>query len=130
MKLSPDSYSVIELIRLANQGKIALPEFQRPYEWPPGEILELLRTIARNWPAGSFLILELESSSKFEARPLEGARALKKPDLMILDGQQRMTALFQTLTDRAPETYYVELGEVVSNGGLDDDNIKYEKRSR
>jgi hypothetical protein len=130
VKLSTDSYSVAELIRLANAGKIALPEFQRPYEWPPGEILELLRTVARNWPAGSFLLLELEARSHFETRELEGARALRKPDLMILDGQQRMTALFQTLTDRAPEIYYVELSEVVANNGLDDDNIKYENRAR
>src|SRR5690242_15087797 len=88
MKLEQASYRVSDLIDLVNRGKLALPEFQRPYVWPPSEIAELLRAVTRKWPVGTFLLLRLPRRRLFQLKPLEGAPALKGPELMILDGQQ------------------------------------------
>src|SRR5262249_25570700 len=109
---------------------LALPEFQRPYVWPPTEIAELLRTVARQWPMGSFLLLRLQAKPLFELRPLEGSPALRKPNLMILDGQQRMTALYRALTDKAEEVYYVLIDQVIAERRFDDEHLRYEKKTR
>lgn len=39
---------------------------------------------------------------KFETRPIEGVETKGTPDKLILDGQQRLTALFQSLTPGKP----------------------------
>ena len=122
MQLTPASYAVSALVRMVGEGRLALPEFQRPYVWPPSETAELLRAVARQWPVGTFLLLLLDRKPQFQLKRLEGAPPLRTAELMILDGQQRMTSLYRALTDRADETYYVRL--------RDDDDLRFEKRAR
>lgn len=98
----------------------------------PGQVAELLRTVIRKWPAGSFLLMRLEGRDvPFQLKPIKGAPNVAAEDvrLVILDGQQRMTSLFQTLTDRSEEVYYIEILKVLETGELDDDHLKYLKKS-
>src|SRR5688500_7414529 len=76
LKLSQSPYAISDLVDLVRRGKLALPEFQRPYVWPPPEVAELLRAVARKWPVGTFLLLRLERRPLFELKPLAGAPPL------------------------------------------------------
>jgi hypothetical protein len=133
MKIETDQYELRVLlndhIRL---GRLALPEFQRPFKWLPGQIAELLRTVVRKWPPGSFLLMRLRGASEmFELRNLEKARPLDKGNLSfaILDGQQRMTSLFQALMNQADEVYYIDMRKVLKASAFDDDDLKYMGRA-
>jgi hypothetical protein len=130
MRLDPDGFSIKELIDRIDGGRIALPEFQRDFEWRPREVSELLLSVARKWPIGSFLLLEIDDPPPFAIRELAEAPKPSNPDRLILDGQQRSTAIYHAFGEHSKEVYYVELARVASDGELDDDDLKFEKETK
>ena len=74
MKLHSDSYSLSALVSAVKNYEIGLPEFQREFVWRPNQIADLLLSVARGWPIGSFLLLEMDPQDPIlEPRPLEPA---------------------------------------------------------
>jgi hypothetical protein len=49
---------------------------------------------------------------------------------LILDGQQRTTALYHALTERAGETYFVDMAGILTSGEFEDEHLRYLKTSR
>jgi hypothetical protein len=112
------------LLDLAHVGRLVVPEFQRPFVWSHQRILALIRSVARNWPAGSLLVME--GSRGFPSRTLEkvNAGAAQDPEYSVLDGQQRLTALYATLHGLHPRhTYFVNLRAIVHRGSVDEDDF-------
>jgi hypothetical protein len=94
-----DSEPLTDLLVGISKHEIALPNFQRPWVWEPHMVYDLLVSVAYRYPAGSLLTMPVQTAS-FALRAFEGAGDnLKKEEvnLMILDGQQRLTSLFQAL---------------------------------
>jgi hypothetical protein len=130
MKLYPEGFGIGELNERIDNGKIALPEFQRDFEWRPPAVAELLLSIARRWPIGSFLLLEIDDPPPFAIRALADAPSPSAPDRLILDGQQRSTAVYHAFGSHSRETYYVDLGQLSADQELDEDHLRYEKESK
>ena len=87
------------VIQRVRTGRLALPDFQREFVWSPGQVVELLDSISRQWPIGSLLLLS--GPQPFAFRAIEGAPATSgtELDLYILDGQQRVTALYHAIAN-------------------------------
>ena len=85
-------------------GKLQLPDFQRGWVWDDEHIRSLLVSIARSFPIGAVMLLETGGEVRFQVRPVEGVTLPvdKKPERLILDGQQRLTSLTQVLKLRQP----------------------------
>lgn len=85
-------------------GKIQLPDFQRGWVWDDEHIRSLLVSLARSFPIGAVMLLETGGEVRFQVRPVEGISLpdAKKPERLILDGQQRLTSLTQVLKLRRP----------------------------
>ena len=84
------------ILKDAESGKLALPDFQRSWIWNEKLIIDLLASVSRSFPIGAIMTLET-GVIKFHPRKIEGAKdGAKKPESLILDGQQRITSLFQT----------------------------------
>jgi len=86
---------------MIKQGQIVLPRFQRHEAWRPGQVVALLENVLRDppLPIGALLTLEVGDTELFPSRPIVGApEPQSKPQLHLLDGQQRMTALWRSLT--------------------------------
>jgi len=114
------------LIQEINKGNLALPDFQRDYKWHDDFIVELLRSIARGWPIGSFLMLEQNGKTRLLSRAIEGApKPRSKPQHLILDGQQRATALYQALTGKGKRktTFYVDFAELRAANEVTDEAL-------
>jgi hypothetical protein len=96
-----------------NQRQITLPRFQRSIAWYPALVADLLTAVLRGLPTGAVLILEVGDEEKFESRtitdaPVNGGRVTEQ----LLDGQQRLTALWRSLNDKYPDrTYFVAFDE-------------------
>jgi len=89
-----------DLLSDIHKQKVALPEFQRPWVWEPNMVWDLIVSVAHRYPAGSLLTMPV-TGAVFQLRAFEGAGELKaRPNLMILDGQQRLTSLYQALYRR------------------------------
>ena len=93
-----------DLLREVSDGHAQLPEFQRGWVWPDRNIASLLASISMGYPAGTLMMLRTGGDVRFKLRPVEGATPPPgvRPERLILDGQQRLTSLFQALTAGRP----------------------------
>lgn len=86
-----------DLLTESATGKSQLPEFQRGWVWPMENIRSLLASVSLGYPVGTVMMLRTGGEVKFKQRPIQGATPTKKAERLILDGQQRLTSLFQAL---------------------------------
>lgn len=98
----PDKRKLIGLVEQAAEGKLCLPNFQRDFVWPRDGVADLLRSVLRRYYVGSLLLLRCDPNNPpFEPEALRGAGVTSRaarPDLLVLDGQQRLTSLLYALT--------------------------------
>lgn len=101
----------IDLHRLLDEchrGVIQLPDFQRSWVWDEDRIKSLIASVSRAFPVGALMSLDTGGPVNFKPRPVEGAPAEARqfaPQALLLDGQQRMTSLYQvTLRNKVVET--------------------------
>jgi hypothetical protein len=80
-------------------GKMQLPDFQREWKWDDDRIRSLLASVSLGYPVGVLMMLEVDEQVRFAPKPIAGAviPAGTTPQRLVLDGQQRLTSLFQAL---------------------------------
>ncbi len=119
-----------ELLNSIHTRETALPDFQRDFVWQPSQTKGLILSLAQNFPAGSLLRIE-SSDEMFHARAFAGAPGLNghHPKYLILDGQQRLTSLYQALYGTGDHQYFVNLRRLAENRDLED-ALFYERRER
>ena len=85
------------LLDKIDSGEIQLPDFQRGWVWDEDRIISLIASVARSFPIGALMTLRTGGNVEFMTHPIEGAEVDKNAnvDELILDGQQRMTSLYQ-----------------------------------
>jgi hypothetical protein len=92
--------SLYEILKDVQLGKIQLPDFQRGWVWDDNRIKGIIASIAKSFPIGAIMLLETGNENvRFKVKPIEGVKLSGnvKPDLLILDGQQRITSLYQAI---------------------------------
>jgi hypothetical protein len=96
------------LLKECEQGTIQLPDFQRSWVWDEDRIKSLIASVSRSFPVGALMSLKTGGPVNFKPRPIEGAPPEARnatPQSLLLDGQQRMTSLYQvTLRAKVVET--------------------------
>lgn len=99
------------LLKSVSTGTLQLPEFQRSWVWDDTRILKLLESLISGYPMGAIMKLEHGGDSvHFKYRLFSGVETQYTnviPDGLILDGQQRLTTLFQTLYSKQPVKTYL-----------------------
>ena len=87
-----------------------LPRFQRHEAWSHGDVTRLLESVIQDLPIGSALVLDIGDTAPFISRTIEGApQASARTTEHLLDGQQRITALWRSLQDSyADRKYFLE----------------------
>ena len=91
-----------DLMRECHEGKLQLPDFQRGWVWDQDRIIDLLASISEGFPVGALMTLDASGEVTFAVRPVEGAPPAIKPlEAYLLDGQQRMTSLYQSTSTRS-----------------------------
>ncbi|MBP7790314.1 MAG: DUF262 domain-containing protein [Zoogloea sp.] len=92
------------LLKTCEDGKLQLPDFQRSWVWEEERIMSLIASVSRGFPMGALMSLKskIDTGVVFAYRPIEGApvAVLTKPEQLLLDGQQRMTSLYQSCMRR------------------------------
>jgi hypothetical protein len=140
VEIIPDKRKVVGLVEQACEGKICLPNFQRDFVWTREEVADLVRSIVRGYFIGSLLLLRCDSDNPpFAPIHLRGVRPElrePRPELLILDGQQRLSSLIYALT--APDLplkdsvnrrwFFINLDLLVS--APDDDEVVFDRARR
>ncbi|WP_121661853.1 GmrSD restriction endonuclease domain-containing protein [Metabacillus litoralis] len=93
---------VSEILRSIEKGIIQLPDFQRGWVWDDNRIKALIASISNSYPVGALMFLEYSENGnvRFKYRSFTGATAVNNPEVLVLDGQQRMTSIFNALFSR------------------------------
>lgn len=95
-----------------------LPRFQRFQAWSHSQVTQLFNTILQDLPCGALLVLEIGDEEPFISRsvvgaPTDGERVTEH----LLDGQQRITAIWRGLNNDYPDrTYFLYLREDEETG--------------
>jgi hypothetical protein len=92
--------NLYEILKDVNSGKIQLPDFQRGWVWDDDRIKGVIASVAKSFPIGAVMLLETGNENiRFKTKPVEGVVGLNgtKPEMLILDGQQRITSLYQAI---------------------------------
>lgn len=115
--------SINKLIERIRNGDIKIPAFQREFVWDQNQILHLLDSINRGYPIGSVL-LWLTDERLTATRDIGGFRlpdTLEKyPVNYVLDGQQRITSVFASLTleNHQPDSIFDIYYDIANNSFL------------
>lgn len=101
-------FDLNKLLDDCHRGALQLPDFQRSWVWDEERIKSLIASVSRAFPVGALMSLDAGGPVNFKPRPVEGAPAEARrtaPQSLLLDGQQRMTSLYQvTLRGSVVET--------------------------
>ena len=92
------------LLNQVENGDVQLPDFQRGWVWDDDRIKGLLTSICRGFPIGAVMTLSAGGEIRLKARPIEGVDegVTPSPSTFLLDGQQRLTSLYQSLRYPGP----------------------------
>jgi hypothetical protein len=92
----PDHISLNTLIGRLREGRFVIPDFQREFEWRPWDIRDLMRSIMLDYYIGSLLLWngKTENFAALSCEPIYGSNGDAKPEYIVLDGQQRLTAMY------------------------------------
>lgn len=101
-------FDLHKLLEDCHRGVLQLPDFQRSWVWDEDRIKSLIASVSRAFPVGALMTLDSGGQVNFKPRPVEGAPTEARhatPQSLLLDGQQRMTSLYQvTLRGKVVET--------------------------
>jgi hypothetical protein len=108
-----------------------LPDFQRDYVWDPGATIKLIASIARSYPAGSILTVG-NSGNHFVTRKFEDAPdGGSMPKYLVLDGQQRLTSLYQAFFGKGEYRYFLDIDRFLAGEDLmEGEVIQFEKAKK
>jgi len=89
------SYNLAALIQQIDMGIIGLPDIQRPFVWADTKVRDLFDSMYKGYPVGYFLFW---ANANIEHTKGIGTSAKQKhPNLLIVDGQQRLTSLYAVI---------------------------------
>jgi hypothetical protein len=88
-------YTLGPLIDSIHVGIIGLPDIQRPFVWSNALVRNLFDSMYRGFPIGNVLFWK---NANVEANRSIGTNQKQKvPDLLVVDGQQRLTSLYAVM---------------------------------
>lgn len=98
LSMSTQRYSVtphpIEtLLTWVKSGEIAIPEIQRPFVWDASKVRNLLDSLYQGYPIGYLIAWRNPTVKLKDGTPSAGKR-------ILIDGQQRVTALMASILGR------------------------------
>lgn len=104
MAVHSNDRDLSELLGMVQNGKAQLPDFQRSWVWDNEKICKLIESISSGFPMGAVMFLETGGQVRFTYRTFTGVSDDVKcsPDYLVLDGQQRLTTLFQVFKSQTP----------------------------
>jgi len=90
------------LLEEIKNKEIVLPEFQREYTWSREQAKNLLDSLLKGYPTGSLLIWKTKAPPALKNLPEFESNGRVS---VLLDGQQRLTALYLFMRNKIPPYY-------------------------
>ncbi|MGH1392535.1 MAG: GmrSD restriction endonuclease domain-containing protein [Trichormus sp.] len=98
-------YFLLDVLKDIKTGRIQLPDFQRDWVWDDTHVRRLIASVSLAYPIGAVMMLQQSIQSRqFKPRLVDGVLKPENytPNLLILDGQQRLTTMFMVFLSEQP----------------------------
>lgn len=84
------------LMEELKKGHFVIPDFQREFEWQPWDVLDLIKSIFMDYYIGTLLLWKgsKENYKMLSCEPIYAFKGNVSPQHIVLDGQQRLTAIY------------------------------------
>ena len=92
-RYSVTPYPIETILTWVKSGEIAIPEIQRPFVWDATKVRNLLDSLYKGYPVGYLIAWRNPTVKLKDGSPSAGKR-------ILIDGQQRVTALMAALLGR------------------------------
>lgn len=86
-----------DLLNDVKNGKIGLPDLQRPFVWKDNKVRELLDSMIKGYPIGYIMLWSSPEDYENTGHIGKNDKIYSQPDDLVIDGQQRLTALLAAL---------------------------------
>ncbi len=88
---------VVDLLSDVKNGRIGLPDLQRPFVWKDTKVRELLDSMMKGYPIGYIMLWSSPEEYTTTSHIGKNDKTYKRPDELVIDGQQRLTALLAAI---------------------------------
>lgn len=88
---------VADLLSDVKNGRIGLPDLQRPFVWKDNKVRELLDSMMKGYPIGYIMLWASPDDYENTGYIGKNEKVYKRPDDLVIDGQQRLTALLAAM---------------------------------
>ena len=79
-------------------GRIGLPDLQRPFVWADSKVRNLFDSMMKGFPIG-YVMLWASPTDYINTKTIGvGEKQFKRPDDLVIDGQQRLTSLLAAMS--------------------------------
>lgn len=134
MDLSQGSKNLLsDLVKKAYSGEVMLPDFQRNFVWSRQDVEDLIKSLLEDMFIGTFLIQNVNPDNlPFKVIGVEGVKDVnvnfrERPNILILDGQQRLSSMFYAIYEpniplknvSNPYRFFIDIEELL-NDNIDD----------
>jgi len=91
-----ESKHLDKIISDIRDGKYVIPDFQREFEWNPWDVNGLIASIFMDYYIGTLLLWKASDKNVkvLSCEGIKGFSGTLKPEHIVLDGQQRLTAMY------------------------------------
>lgn len=79
-------------------GRIGLPDLQRPFVWADSKVRNLFDSMMKGFPIGYVMLWASPDNYQNTKSIGVGDKEFKRPDDLVIDGQQRLTSLLAAMT--------------------------------
>jgi hypothetical protein len=117
---SVNPQSLRQLLNEIDSGAAVLPDFQRDFVWDPAATQSLVISIASEFPAGSLLRVR-DTQNAFATRQFDGVSRNQRHTFLVLDGQQRLTSLYQAFYGVGDYRFFIDLEKIKTDEDLSDE---------
>lgn len=88
---------VADLLSDVKNGRIGLPDLQRPFVWKDNKVRELLDSMMKGYPIGYIMLWSSPDNYENTDHIGKNEKTFKRPEDLVIDGQQRLTALLAAI---------------------------------
>ena len=81
-----------DLLSDVRNGKVGLPDLQRPFVWKDSKARDLLDSMLKGYPIGYIMLWQSPDGYETVNHIGTNDKTYIQPDYLVIDGQQRLTA--------------------------------------
>jgi hypothetical protein len=95
---TPSQQPIRSLVHGVVEKRLALPDLQRPFVWEDKRVRDLLDSLFIGFPVGTIVLWQ--SAEEKVGRVLGAAEGHLRAPTLVIDGQQRLMALYAVMTGK------------------------------